>query len=481
MIFNNQMSEKQFFYKEICEWLSSRKRGLMLKAEAYLDGHHDIEQTKRMVIGENGELTEIKNLPNNHVVDNQFERMVSQKTNYLFSNELVIKTEDPEYHKLLVLYFNRLFHLKMQTLGLEAILGGIAYIYVYYDQAGELDFDVFMPYEGIPYWSDSIHTKMSHFVRVFNVQAYEGNQKVGITKAEVFKEDGIHRYTLVKDNMIADFDNPMSSYIVQHDEESDQDVSYNWERFPVIAFKYNAREIPLLQKVKSLQDGINTMLSAFQNGMDEDVHKTILVLVNYDGQNLGEFRKNLATYGAVKVRSSDGVQGDVKTLQVEVNNENYQAIIRIFKQALIENAHGYDAKDDRLSGSPNEMNLRSMYSDLDLDANGMETQFQASLEQLLWFINQDLINKGKGDYRNEKVQFVFNRDIMVNVGENIANCRNSMGLVSNKTILANHPFVTNVDDELEAVKQEKLQNMEDFGLPARGQEIDSTQEEDEDE
>ena len=86
------MSEKQFFYKEICEWLSSRKRGLMLKAEAYLDGHHDIEQTKRMVIGENGELTEIKNLPNNHVVDNQFERMVSQKTNYLFSNELVIKT-----------------------------------------------------------------------------------------------------------------------------------------------------------------------------------------------------------------------------------------------------------------------------------------------------------------------------------------------------------------------------------------------------
>ncbi len=39
----------------------------------------------------------------------------------------------------------------------------------------------------------------------------------------------------------------------------------------------------------------------------------------------------------------------------------------MFKKALIENAGGYDAKEDRLSGNPNQINIQSM-SDIDLDA-----------------------------------------------------------------------------------------------------------------
>ena len=52
--------------------------------------------------------------------------------------------------------------------------------------------------------------------------------------------------------------------------------------------------------------------------------------------------------------------------------------LELFKKALIENAMGYDAKDDRLNGQPNQMNIQSMYSDIDLDANDMETEFQSS-------------------------------------------------------------------------------------------------------
>ena len=166
----------------------------------------------------------------------------------------------------------------------------------------------------------------------------------------------------------------------------------------MIAFKYNNKEIPLIKMVKSLQDGLNLIESNFQNQMEEDPRNTILVVVNYDGENLGEFRRNLATYGAVKVRTVDGAGGDVRTLQVEVNSENYKSIIELFKKAIIENAMGYDAKDDRMSGNPNQMNIQSMYSDIDLDANGMETEYQSSMEELLWFLNMHLINIGMGDF-----------------------------------------------------------------------------------
>ena len=63
--------------------------------------------------------------------------------------------------------------------------------------------------------------------------------------------------------------------------------------------------------------------------------------------------------------------------------ENYNAILQILKKALIENAMGYDAKDDRLGGNANELNIQSMYSDIDLDANGTEIQLQAALEEML--------------------------------------------------------------------------------------------------
>ena len=44
------------------------------------------------------------------------------------------------------------------------------------------------------------------------------------------------------------------------------------------------------------------------------------------------------------------------------------------------------------------MNIQSVYSDIDLDANNMEIEYQASFEELLWFINAHLSNTGRGDF-----------------------------------------------------------------------------------
>ena len=177
------------------------------------------------------------------------------------------------------------------------------------------------------------------------------------------------------------------------------------------------------------------MLSDFENNMQEDARNTILVLKNYDGTNLGEFRKNLATFGAVKVRYDGDTKGGVETLEINVNAENYKNILEIFKKALIENAMGYDAKDDRLGGNANQMNILSMYSDIDLDANDMETEYQAAFEDILWFVNMHLANTGHGSFENEKVNIIFNRDILMNEGEIIDNCQKSSGLISNETII----------------------------------------------
>ena len=207
--------------------------------------------------------------------------------------------------------------------------------------------------------------------------------------------------------------------------------------------------------MKCLQDAYNDVLSNFANQMEEDIHSTILVVKNYDGEDLGRFRSNIAQYGAIKVRSYEGSEGGVETLEITVNAENYKTLLALLKDAIIENARGYDAKDERMAGNPNQMNIQSMYSDIDLDANGIEMEFQASMEELLWFVNKHLANTGRGNYDGTDISVIFDRDVLINETEAINNCKASVGIISDETIVKMHPWISDPEQELQRIKDEK--------------------------
>nr|DAU10357.1 MAG TPA: PORTAL PROTEIN [Caudoviricetes sp.] len=462
----NLLKDEEFIVKEIQKFMMSRRRKEMLDGERYYSGRHDILSKKRMVIGENGELEEVKNLPNNRIVDNQYGKMVDQKKNYLLGQPLVFKTENELYAKLLKQIFNKQFMRIIKNVGEDALNEGIGWLFVGYDEHGQFTFKRIKGFEIIPGWKDAEHTILDYAIRIYPVIAYEGKTPKTIYKVEVYEEKGIYRFIYEGGRLYQD-DNPFENYftVIETDDQGNEiQQGWNWSRIPLIPFKYNSNEIPLIKKVKTLQDGLNTILSNFQNNMEEDARNTILVLVNYDGEKLGEFRRNLAQYGAVKVKTIDGAAGDLKTLQVEVNSDNYKVIIELFKKAIIENAKGYDAKDDRLSGNPNQMNIQSMYSDIDLDANEMETEFQASFEQLLWYVNAHLFNIGCGDFEQEEVEIIFNRDILISEGEAIDNCQKSVGLLSDETIIANHPWIDDPRAEMEKLEAQKKKEQEEADL-----------------
>ncbi len=455
------ITDERFIELEIQRFKGSKRRKEMFDGEKYFAGDHDILKKKRTVIGEGGEIETVSNLPNNKIVDNQYKKMVSQKTNYLLGQPLSIRTDNVPYGELLKKIFNKRFMRLMKNLGKDSLNEGIGWLFIYYNEHGEFTLKKFKGHEIIPGWQDADHTLLDYVIRIYEVIAYEGDQEKTLEKVEVYDESGIYYFILNENGRLVPDEPFFANYFTTTDDEG-KDQGWNWSRIPLIPFKYNSEEIPLIKNVKSLQDGLNTILSNFQNNMEEDARNTILVLVNYDGENLAEFRKNLATYGAVKVKTVDGAAGDLKTLQVEVNAENYKAIIEIFKKAIIENAMGYDAKDDRLSGEPNQMNIQSMYSDIDLDANEMETEYQASFEELLWFVNVHLFNTGLGDFENEEVEVIFNRDILINEAEIIDNLVKSVGILSDETLVSQHPWVDDPQAELERKKTEKDAAMAEY-------------------
>lgn len=457
-----RMTELEFFETELRRWRNSPERMAQIRGHLYYSGEHDILFRKRLVIGENGELTEVTNLPNNRVVDNQYKKLVKQKTNYLLGQPFLVETENKAYSEALKEVFNKRFLRMLKNAGKSALNGGIAWLYPYFDETGDLCFRFFPAYEIKPYWKDSEHTELDCALRLYQVEGYEGTKSVITEKVEIYRASGVEKYTLTDGGRLVPDLDKNNEY--QFAYVTAGDIPLRWAKIPLIAIKYTETETPLLKQVKTLQDGLNIMLSDFENAMQEDARNTILVLKNYDGTNLGEFRRNLATYGAVKVRYDGETKGGVETLEINVNAENYKAIIEIFKKAIVENGMGYDAKDDRLSGNPNQMNIQSMYSDIDLDCNDWETELQAMFEELLSFVNTYLANSGKGDFTGEKVNIIFNRDILINESEAIDNCAKSVGLISDETIVAQHPWIRDKDDELKRIAaQKKCEQEENLG------------------
>lgn len=448
----------QFFALELNDWLKSPVREEQLLGDRYYRGYQDILERERQVIGPDGSLQPVKNLPNNRLVDNQYARLVDQKTNYLLGKPLTIDGRNKGYITRFQDMLGDNFSQTLHKLGKDALSGAIGWLYPYYDEKGAFCLKRFPPFEILPFWADDEHTVLDCALRYYCQEVWEGYHKKLVERVELYQGDGLYRY--IRDGFVLRPDMELGEYSPYFTvaREDGKAQGYNWERIPLIPFRYNAQEIPLLRRVKSLQEALNLCHSDLANNMQEDKRNTILILREYDGQDVEEFRRNLSEFGVVKVRADGGLEA----LNVEVNIENYRQQMELLKKALVENGRGFDAKDERMSGNPNQMNIQSMYADIDLDANEMEIQFQGALRELRWFVDRHLQNRTGVDYSGEDIRFLFNRDVLVNEAEAIQGCRDSQGILSRETIVGQHPWVENVEEELRRLEKEESQALENY-------------------
>jgi len=471
------MNDLSYLEMEISNWMASPERREAMNGFLYYDGYHDILYKKRLAIGKDGELVEVKNLPNRKDIDNQYAIAIDKKANYFLGKPISFEGDNEQYNELLRGIFDKKMMKRLKNMAKKSMKGAIAWVFPYYNEKGELKFKVFPAYEILPFWKDSEHEELDYAVRLYEVIEYKGKEKKTVEKVEIYKPDGVYRYIRSSDKLKPDTDaGEYESYI------SLNGIPYNWDRIPLIAFKYNDNEIPLIRRVKGLQDAINELMSMFHNNMLEDNRNTILVIENYDGQDLGEFRQNLSQYGAVKVRTGDGAKGGVTALAVDVNAGNYQAILDLLKVTLIENARSFDGKMLK-SGTPNQMNILSMYQEIDIDTNDFEAEYQSALEELIYFINVHLSLTGQGDFFEEEVKIIFNRDMLMNESEIMGTLTSAGVKISNRTLLSQVPFIDDVDEEMEQIKAETEEAMEEYqkAFPQQGNNKAVGNEEDEEE
>ncbi|MEK3950959.1 phage portal protein [Paenibacillus sp. FSL H7-0703] len=451
---NAPMTNREIAQQEVNDFKLTQRYQWMLTGEAYYRNQTEILKHKRYIIGEGGAQVEAKNLANNKLVHGFVRKLVDQKTGYLLSKPISIQTDGPkEYKEQLDSFFGKPFLRQLKNLGKNAINKGIGWLQVYYSEKGELSFKVIPSEQCVPLWKDGAHTELDKMIRFYPMEVYEAKTKKTVHIVELWDTDGVMKW--VQDTTIST-DLMLYEELKEHftAQTKNGQEKLNWERVPFVPFKYNDEEMPLVEILKTLVDDYDKRMSENANNL-EDLPNSIYVIKNYDGTDVGEMRRNLSQLRVVKVADPGGVD----TLSLDIDTEAFSNHMEKLRKSIYEFGRGVDTQSDKFGNSPSGIALRFLYGDLDMDANIIETEFQASLEQLLWFVDQHLANTTGNDYAEYEVDFIFNRDILINETEAVTNAKDSVGVISDETIVANHPWVTNVQDELDRLKKEKSDAM----------------------
>lgn len=437
--------------EELVKYLESKLSGFeetkakMQTGIDYYNYKQAIDDKKRAVIGKDGKFIIAKSLPNTIIKDNQYSRALDQKRNYVLSRKPNINSKNKEAVKYLDDFVDKRFMRTLNKIAIDSYNTSIGWMCLSTD-GKDIKYKRLDPMTVIPEWSDDNHESLDAVIRVVTETEFENG------KLEV--KTYVYLYTL---NFIKVFDYKDGRLKYLKDEQylEKGGTMYSYKKLPFVYFK-QPNEITLLERVRCLQDALNLLLSNYADNLFENPMNSILVLKNYEGEDLGEFREKLAQYSAIKVRTADGSQGGVDTLEVTVNAENYKVIIELIKKAIAHNARSLYLDNDRTSNAPNTLNIKAMYSDMELDANDLELEFTASFEYLFSWV-ADIVGI---DFSDAEVK--FKRSIMVNDESTIEMIRNSIGIISDETLVAAHPFVEDVTEELKRIEKEKEKSLEFF-------------------
>lgn len=438
----------------INDFNNSNKRNWMTTGQKYYEVENDILK-RRITRTVKGSEVEETYKANNKLAHSKYKNMVDEKVAYLLSRDYSLQCDDTSYVEKVKDILGKHFQYQLSGLGYEASNKGIAWLQAYIDEEGNFKTMIIPSEQCIPIWRDNSHTELESMIRVYETVIWEYDKKKTITNVEVWSRDGVSYYRLDGKLLIADYDrNNDNNGPVAHYKKGDEWLA--WGKVPFIAFKNNRIELPDIKFVKSLLDAYDLSRSEAANYVEE-VKNLIFILKGYGGEDITEFMRVLNEDRAIPIDDPEDGGVDTLTPQMDITalREHYEQL----KRDLIEDGQSINKDLDKFGSAPSGVALKFMYAGLDLKANALETEFKMSFENLLYFINIYLSENNLGSYKNIDLDILFNRDMEINESEVIENCQKSKGIVSDKLLITNHPWVKDVELEEKAVEKQKQENL----------------------
>lgn len=482
---------KQFIQDDMASPLKKQMR----VGQKYFEGKHDIcykklnEYTiKGKVIDENTgkekEVEKVIEIPNKSLVKVAHRyhwKLVKQKQNYVagkpitISYEPIIEKELSKEQKILLQKVNKKIVDKFwEVLGYsfdnflrESIVNMSnkvnAVWHIFYDEYGNFKYCNSDPLEIIDIYDTKTQKILTDVLH--NYQVIDNGKKKKYVEWETSQET---KYYIQNTDEIAHTEeylldvsriNPEPHWNTQQffNGKLEKTEKHGWGRVPYIIINNNEERQTDLEPIKDLIDAYDLINSNFINTI-EDLKEFIYKINGYGAENLVELVERIKIMGIV--RNNDAT-GKIETETIPFPYEARQVILKLLEEKIYEFGRGVNTNRSELIGqAPSGISLEFLYTDLDLKADECIANLTEGLYQLFWFIAEHLKRLGEipQDLNIFNFKFIFNKSRIFNINETIESLNNDTNL-SLKTKLENHPRVDDAEQELQRIKEEKIENI----------------------
>jgi SPP1 family phage portal protein len=231
----------------------------------------------------------------------------------------------------------------------------------------------------------------------------------------------------------------------------DSEEKHYFDEVPVIHYLNNKEQIGDFERVISLIDAYDKQQSNTQNDFDyfTDAYLKIKNMDGTDKEDINQMRENRA----IKV----GQDGDVEWLVKDMND----AALENYKTRLNKDIHKFsdvpDLSDEAFAGDLSGIAIRFKLFCLEQIASMKERKFKRALQRRIELIT-NILNIRGGNYIYTDIDMTFTRNIPANLTEIVQMVQGLKGTVSEGTLLAQIPFITDVKAEKDKIKKEQEEN-----------------------
>lgn len=383
--------------------------------------------------------------PNNKIADAYPSYITDTLVGYFIGEPITYNCEDKD----LLENLNNLLEYNDEAdenseLAKDASIYGVAYELLYMsDEDNMLRFKRLDPKEVIPVYDKNIEENLLCVIRYYTDFNYFENKDYMIV--EIIDANQVTRYKVGEGALYAQISNSNSFELLEQ-------YPHYFGMVPVAIYENNESMTGDFEKVISLIDAYDKMESDSLNDF-EYFTDCYLALYGFtadseDIQEMKEKRVLLMDEGTSAewlVKNANDQNIENMKIRLDADIHKFSKCPNLADKEFSSNASGVAIKF-KLLGTENLISIK-------------ERKFKKGLQQRLELISQinNLISSGF-DWRS--IEIIFTRNIPSNDTDIAAVVNQLEGIVSDETLLAQIPFVDDVQAELDRVKQQKKENME---------------------
>lgn len=395
----------------------------------------------------------------NRVSHNFHQLITDEKTSYMFTNPVLFDVGDEDTNKKITETLGDDFKSESAYLCTNATNNKVAWLH-YWIEDNKFQYSVVETEQCIPVFDGKLKRKLIGFYRYYPI--------VEETEIGRNKEYIIFEYWDNKHFEVYKFRGNLQGSGLTYIPEEYNSISHNLEEVPFIEFKNNRNMISDLNKYKDLIDIYDKVMSGYANDL-EDIQQLIYILENYGGEDLKEFIGDLKRFKAIKTDSGpNGTKGDVRTLSIEIPVEARNSILEILKKQIYESGQALQ-QDTESFGNASGVALKFFYRKLELKAGLTQIEFEKGFAQLIRAIIRFL---KVSDWKTKTITQTWTRNMISNDLENAQIANTSKGIISDKTIIKNHPWVEDPEGEIKKIQSEQKQDEYEKIIPYGSDEND---------